>query len=278
MPFSRRSFLTGASALLATAAASQASAGAIRPPNPKKGLGGAAPLNSRLLTSWYYDWRISPATKGMPPTAPSMRFLPMVWGWNPEKTPTVLETLRAQHPTILLGFNEPDHRDQSNIPVKVALDAWAQFEGIATELVSPAPANAHGPWMRAFMNGVRQRKLRIDSLAFHSYPGPDPQGFLRSLHTFHQMYERPVWVTEFAVADWQAKHGGPNRYTVRQTAEFMKTVCSEMDKLPWIRGYAWFPVAGDSKEKAAGSHALTTSLLFDAEGNLTPLGEIYNAL
>ena len=278
MPFSRRSFLSGASALLATAAAAQASTSAIRTLNSKKGLGGAAPRNSGLLTSWYYDWRIKPATKGIPPTAPSMRFLPMVWGWNPEKTPTVLETLRAQHPTILLGFNEPDRPTQSNIPVKVALDAWAQFEGIAAELVSPAPANAHGPWMQEFMNGVHQRKLRIDSIAFHSYPGPDPEGFLHSLHTLHQMYERPIWVTEFAVADWQAKHGAANRYTVRQTAEFMKTVCTELDKLPWIRGYAWFPVAGDSRQIAAGSHALATSVLFDDEGNLTPLGEIYNSL
>ncbi len=278
MPISRRYFLTGASALLATIASSRTFASATRPLNPKKGIGGAAPLKSGLLTAWYYDWGINPATRGMPAVNPPMRFLPMVWGWNPSKTPAVLKSLHAQHPSILLGFNEPDRRDQSDIPVKVALDAWPQFEGIATELVSPAAANAHGPWMQEFMNGIHKRKLRIDSIAFHNYPGPNPEGFLHSLYTLYQMYELPIWVTEFAVADWQAKHGAANRYTVRQTAEFMKTVCTEMDKLPWIKGYAWFPVAGDKKAEAEGSHALATSVLFDAKGNLTPLGEIYNSL
>ena len=200
MPISRRSFLSGASALLAAAAGSRTFAGTTHPLNPKKGLGGAAPLNSGLVTAWYYDWGTSPATKGIPAAHPSMRFLPMVWGWSPNKTPAVLNALRAQHPSILLGFNEPDRRNQSNIPVKVALDAWPQFEGVATELVSPAAANAHGPWMQEFMNGVHKRKLRIDSIAFHSYPGPDPEGFLHSLYSLYQMYERPIWVTEFVVA------------------------------------------------------------------------------
>ncbi|MGC9198558.1 MAG: glycosyl hydrolase [Acidobacteriaceae bacterium] len=278
MPVSRRSFLTGASAVVAAAACSRSFAGTTRSLNPKKGLGGVAPLNSGLLTSWYYNWGINPAARGMPAAHSSMRFLPMVWGWNAEKTPAVLDALRATHPSILLGFNEPDRVDQSNVPVEVALDAWPQFEGIASELVSPAAANAHGPWMQEFMKGVEKRKLHIDSLAFHSYPGPNPEGFLHSLQTLYEMYGRPIWVTEFAVADWQAKHGGANRYTVRQTAEFMKTVCAEMDKLPWIKGYAWFPSVGDKRERAAGSRALVTSLLFDAEGNLTPLGEIYNSL
>ncbi|MGC8550142.1 MAG: glycosyl hydrolase [Acidobacteriaceae bacterium] len=278
MSISRRSFLASSSALLATTAASRAFAKSTRPLNPKKGLGGAAPLASGLVTSWYYDWGIRPAHRGIPAANPSMRFLPMIWGWNPNRTPAVLNMLRAEHPSILLGFNEPDHKDQSNIPVKVALGAWPQFEGIATELVSPAAANAHGPWMQEFMNGVHKRKLRVDSIAYHAYPGPNPEGFLHGLYTLHQMYELPIWVTEFAVADWQAKHGAVNRYTVRQTAEFMKTVCTEMDKLPWVKGYAWFPAAGDKKEVAAGSRALATSVLFDASGNLTPLGELYASL
>jgi hypothetical protein len=278
MPVSRRSFLAASSALLATSVASRAFASSTRPLNPKKGIGGAAPLASGLVTTWYYDWGIRPAKRGIPAANPSMRFFPMIWGWNPNRTPAVLNMLRAEHPSILLGFNEPDHKDQSNIPVKVALDAWPQFEGIATELVSPAAANAHGPWMQEFMNGVHKRKLRVDSIAYHSYPGPNPEAFLHGLYTLYQMYNLPIWVTEFAVADWQAKHGAANRFTVRETAKFMKLVCTEMDKLPWIKGYAWFPAAGDQKAIAEGSRALATSVLFDASGNLTPLGKVYASL
>ncbi len=275
---SRRSFLAAGSALLASAACSRAFGVTGGRLNPKKGLGGAAPLASDLLTSWYYDWGIQPARKGIPAAHPAIRFFPMVWGWTPNRTPAVLDALRAHHPSILLGFNEPDSQLQSGVSAKVALDAWPQFEGIAAELVSPAPAHPQGPWMQEFMKGVHKRRLRVDSIAVHAYPGPNPEGFLRELHTVHQMYERPIWVTEFAVADWQAKDGGANRYTVRQTAEFMKTVCTEMDKLSWVKGYAWFPSAGSKREVAAGSRALATSMLFDAHGNLTPLGEVYNAL
>lgn len=272
MPLSRRAFLAATSTLLASAAYARTTGMPLSQLNPKKGLGGAAPLNSGLLTRWYYNWNSHPSHKGMPSAHPGMRFLPMVWGWYPKKTPAVLAALRAQHPSILLGFNEPDHPDQSNIPVEVALDAWPQFEGIAAELVSPAAANALGPWMQKFMQGAEKRKLRIDSVAVHHYPGPSPEGFLNWLHKAHNLYQRPLWVTEFAVADWQAKHGIANRFTVEQTAHFMKVVCTEMDKLPWIKGYAWFPFAGKS------SNALQTSVLFDAKGNLTDPGKLYASL
>lgn len=272
MSNSRRSFLAGASLCLASVALGKAYAETGTPPSPKKGLGGAAPLNSGLQTDWYYNWTIHPSQKGMPTTHPSMRFLPMIWGWNPQKTPGFLNELRAQHPSILLGFNEPDHRDQSNIPVKVALEAWPQLEGIAEELVSPAAANPLGPWMQDFMRGAEKRKLHIDSIAVHSYPGPSPAGFINMLHRVHDLYRRPIWVTEFAVADWQAKHGAANRFSVSQVAEFMEATCTEMNRIPWIKGYAWFPFAGKS------SNALQTSVLFDAEGNLTTLGKLYARL
>lgn len=272
MQNSRRSFLAGTSAVLAAASCSQAFGKPTRQPSTKKGLGGAAPLASGLVTNWYYNWGVNPSAKGMPATDPSMHFVPMIWGWYPAKTPSVLEDLRAQQPSVLLGFNEPDHHDQSNIPVDTALEAWPLFDGIASELVGPAAANPLGPWMQEFMSGVEKRRLRVDSVAVHTYPGPSAAGFLNMLHRVHDLYRRPVWVTEFAVADWQAKHGAANRYSVSQTSEFMEEVCTEMDKIPWIKGYAWFPFAGKS------SNALQTSTLFDAEGNLNYLGKVYARL
>ena len=269
MQTSRRSFLAGTSTVLAAAACPQAFGKPVRQPSTKKGLGGAAPLASGLVTNWYYNWGVNPSSKGMPTTDPSMHFVPMIWGWYPAKTPSILEGLRALQPSILLGFNEPDHRDQSNIPVDTALEAWPQLEGFSTELVSPGAANPLGPWMQEFMNGVEKRKLRVDSIAVHNYSGPSSLNFLSLLHRVHDLYRRPIWVTEFAVADWQAKHGGASRYSVSQTVGFMEEVCTEMDKLAWIKGYAWYPFAGKS------SNALQTSTLFNADGNLNDLGRAY---
>lgn len=272
MQHSRRSFLAGSTMLVAGAATARAFGAAAGGQNAKKGIGGAAPLNSGLETAWYYNWGPNPSKKGMPTVDASMRFMPMIWGWNAEKTPAALQALRAQQPSILLGFNEPDHRDQSNIPVKTALDAWPQFDGIATELVSPAAANSLGLWMQEFMDGVKKRKLRVDSVAVHSYPGPSASGFLSMLNRVHEYYKRPIWVTEFAVADWQAKGGLENRFSVTQVAEFMEEVCTEMNRIPWVKGYAWFPSAGKA------SNVLRTSVLFDEDGNLNQLGKLYARL
>ena len=278
MPVSRRYFLAASSAFLAASACSNSmansSAGSSSKltPNAKKGLAGAAPLASALLTSWYYNWGPNPSTTGMPAANSSMQFFPMVWGWYPNTTPALLTTLRTQKPPILLGFNEPDNSSQSNIPVDTAISAWSQFQGIASELVSPAAANPLGTWMQTFMAAIDQQKLQCDSIAVHSYGGDSASAFLDKLNQIYTLYKRPLWVTEFAVADWQAVNGATDSYTVTQVYDFMQAVCPAMDKLPWVKGYAWFPWA------AKNSDALDTSVLFDANGNLNQLGQLYASL
>lgn len=271
MQGSRRKFLAASSMLLAGACSKALGITGGRL-SAKKGLGGAAPAASGLKTSWYYNWGVDPSTQGVPASDPSMQFMPMVWGWYPEKTPAALERLRRESPPKLLGFNEPDHRDQSNIPVETALAAWPKFEGIAGELISPAAAAPLGPWMRSFMSGVAKQKLRVDSIAVHAYPQPSPKAFLEMLNRVHDTYGRPLWITEFAVADWQAKNGAANRFSVSQVADFMQEVCTAMEKTPWVKGYAWFPFAGKA------SNALRTSVLFDENGELTELGRLYARL
>jgi hypothetical protein len=272
MQISRRHFLAASSALLMNVACSQSLVKTSNNLNAKKGIGGAAPLPSGLRTSWYYNWGSNPSTSGMPSADPSMQFLPMVWGWYPNSTPALLASLRTQHPLILLGFNEPDHTDQSNIPVEVAIAAWSQFQGIATELVAPAAADPLGTWLQTFMSAVEKQNLQVDSIAVHNYGGPSPSAFLDMLGAVHDLYQRPIWVTEFAVADWQAVNGASNRYSATQVAGFMQTVCPAMDQLAWIKGYAWFPWASNS------SNALASSVLFDSNGNLTELGTLYASL
>jgi hypothetical protein len=48
----------------------------------------------------------------------------------------------------------------------------------------------------------------------------------------------------------------------------MDQVLPELDDLDFLERYAWFPSLPDSPP-------LGTSALFDAEGALTPLGELY---
>lgn len=272
MPMSRRQFIGASSALLALTACGEPFQKSFNGHDRKKGIAGAAPLASGLITSWYYNWSPKPSTVGMPTTNPSIKFFPLVWGWYPKTTPQLLQTLSAEHLAIVLGFNEPDNVQQSNIPVQTAIAAWPQFQGVAREVVSPAAAQPLGPWMQTFMNAVEQQNLQVDAVAVHSYGGIDSGAFLNMLTNVYNLYQRPIYVTEFAVADWQAVNGKPNQYSVEQVAEFMGTVCPAMDNLPWVKGYAWFPT-GSPK-----SNALVTSMLYNPDGTLNDLGKLYAVL
>ena len=276
--YSRRDFLaiSSASLLLGRSVWADAQADVKKQTchiTPKKGLAGAAPEASGLLTSWYYDWGVNPSTKGVPLHDASMRFVPMCWGWNPRSLSSIPK-LRSQNPSLLFGFNEPDHVDQSNLTVDAALEAWPNLQGIATELVSPSCAQPQDPWMQNFMAGAEKRKLQVDSVGFHHYGSPEPDDFIGLLKKVHGMYGRPIWVTEFAAADWQAKEGGPNnRYTQQQMIDFMQAVCKFMEDTSWVRGYAWYPWG---KPDAGGP--LSASAFFNADGGLTRVGQAYAAL
>jgi len=84
----------------------------------------------------------------------------------------------------------------------------------------------------------------------------------------HELYNLPIWITEFAVADWEATSVETNKHTPEQVLAFMKAVLPKLDQLEYVERYAWFSGQTDNK-------ALAPSALFDADDNLTPLGEYY---
>lgn len=208
----------------------------------------------------------------MPTIEPSIEFIPMCWGWEPGSV-VALAPLRAQHPPVLFGFNEPDHTDQSNLAVDTALDAWPALEGIAEELVGPSCAQPAQSWMRQFMDGAERRHLRVDSVGFHHYGPPSPENFIELLERVRSLYARPIWVTEFAAADWKISSHHPNPYTTRQVVHFMESVCRYMENTSWVRGYAWYPWG-----KAIPSDPLSASAFFLPDGRLTEVGQAYTAI
>ena len=298
MSLSRRTFLSQAAAAAAWAAAPPIRAFAPSTPSTsKKGLAGIAPEKSGLLTSWYYDWRLYPATTGLPALHPEMQFHPMCWGWRSEaamqaqaaqqvhpqahsddSTAQGLQALRARKPTVLFGFNEPDQPEQSHLSPEAAIDAWPAFQGIAQELVSPSCAHPQTDWMETFVSAAERRHLQLDSLGYHTYPSDSVDAFATQLNAFHRKYDRPVWVTEFAVADWAARDGHTvNRYSVDRVADFMRGACRFMEDTPWIRGYAWFPRGGKFSTRDRKG-PLATSVLFNDDDTLNDLGKLYASI
>ncbi|MCK4565483.1 MAG: glycoside hydrolase family protein [Verrucomicrobia bacterium] len=241
-------------------------------PSAKKGFGIALKPNpdwqaklKKLNVNWFYTWG-SKMPEGVPE---GVEYIPMVWGrWSCNDS--TMERLASEKHKTLLGFNEPDQHDQANMTVEQALDLWPKLMASGMRLGSPAGVHPDGEWMETFMKEVEQRGYRVDFIAIHSYYGKNPKHFLKRLEKIRKMYGRPIWITEFAVADWEAQADKPNRYSPEDAYTFMEAVLPALEKLDYVERYTWFSAPKPS-------HALAPSVLFNKDGSLTKLGRLYSS-
>jgi hypothetical protein len=271
MTMNRRHFLN--LSLAATlASGGHAMASTKKSGSPKKGLGiatknpGWADRLRDLQCEWFYTWN-SIIPEGKPEGSD---FVPMIWGrpYQPEKVAQAAKAAKEAGIRELLGFNEPDKVNQSNMSVEKALELWPLLEETGMRLGSPGCVHPDREWMEEFMKGAKKRKLRVDFVCVHSYGGPGAKGLVNRLKKVHRMFRKPIWITEFAVGDWDAATPEENRHRPEAVLRFMEEVLPMLDRLDFVERYAWFPSTQDNS-------ALGTSALFDAEGKLTKLGECY---
>ena len=234
---------------------------------------------------WNYSW----GSNRVDAQPEDMEFIPMTWGaWGMDgfaKTLSkdVVPQIQSGQAKRLLGFNEPDKKEQANMPYTEALKYWPLLEKLGIPLCSPACANplsdvddstqgVRGTWMRDFMREADKRKYRMDYIGVHWYGGTSPRSFKERMIEVYEAYgRRPLLISEFAVADWGAKTVSANSHSREAVLAFMKEVLPWMEKQNWIAGYAWFSFGID---EAVG----TSSTLFDREGNLTALGRFYQSV
>ncbi len=238
----------------------------------KKGLGQTVKIPgwtkklTDLRCKWFYSWHSS-IPEGVPQ---GIGFIPMIYRYRGDAQAVTDAAAAAKKAGItdLLGFNEPDQKKQGNMTIEETLDAWPLLMNTGMRLGSPACTHPDKEWMIEFMAGVKKRKLRVDFVCVHSYGGPSAEALVKRLENVHEMFGCPLWITEFAAGDWEAKSVAENRHKPESVLRFMEQVLPMLDKLDFVERYAWFPAKPDSIP-------LGTSALFDAEGALTPLGECY---
>jgi len=270
MTMNRRHFLN--LTLAALASGSSAVAATKKDGSKKKGLGITtrdpewARKVEELRCKWFYTWG-GEIPEGKPAGSD---FIPMIWGrpYQPEKVAEAAAAAKAAGIVELLGFNEPDKVNQSNIRVEKALELWPILERTGMRLGSPGCVHPDHEWMLQFMKGVEERKLRVDFICVHSYGGPNANSLVNRLKKVHRMFKRPIWITEFAVGDWEAESADKIRHKPSAVLRFMEQVLPMLDRLDFVERYAWFPAKPDNR-------ALGTSALFDEDGKLTRLGECY---
>jgi O-glycosyl hydrolase len=169
----------------------------------------------------------------------------------------------------ILGFNEPDSSSQSNLSVSSALQAWGLMQGASNgvPLVSPACVDDTDSWMQSFMSGAAAAGYRVDAVAIHWYGGDDPTGFINYVNAVHNLYNKPIWITEFCPADWSGNGG----VTVADATSFMETVVPELESMSYVQRFSWFSAAPTDPDLGQGA-------LFNSDGSLTALGSIYSRL
>ena len=223
-----------------------------------------------LNASWHYSWNYE-----MKPQEPEgVDFVPMIWGaWA--DTAKVLEKLdhikglkEAGKINYMLGFNEPDKAEQANMSVETALAYWPKLEALDIPLGSPACANPTGEWMQTFMEEAGKRNFRIDFVCVHWYGGISTNNFLARLEEIYNLYNKPIWITEFAPADWSASSAAESKHTISEILQFAKEVLPALDHVEYVQRYAWY-----SANQTSGP--LGNAALFDSSGRLTTLGKFY---
>jgi hypothetical protein len=217
---------------------------------------------------WFYSWGSTP-----PENIPAgVEFVPMVWRGKLGSSYTELgDQLKQAGYRQLLGFNEPDQKEQANMTVEDALALWPELMKTGLRLGSPGCVHPDREWMKAFMAGVTERQLRVDFVTVHSYGGLSADALMNRLEAVHKLFNRPIWITEFGVGDWQAKTRAENRYRPEQVVKFLEQLLPRLERADFVERYAWFPAKPDSP-------SLGPCALFNDDGSLTLVGKAYRSL
>ncbi|KAG7095795.1 hypothetical protein E1B28_006495 [Marasmius oreades] len=230
---------------------------AVTAANPKRGIAYPqevkAPLNKIPATSqisWEYNWG-KPAPAGLPA---GIQHVPMQWDERDiANLPSQIGSAR-----VLLGFNEPERGDQAAISPGDAANLWkTQIMKVPASVRLGGPAVSAGPtgqqWLRDFFAACNGG-CRVDFLPIHWY-GEGAANFNKYVSDMHTMFNKPIWVTEFAPT------GGDAVAFMRDTLKFL-------DSTSYVERYAWFAYA------PTPVRGLNTGLL-DGNNNINNLGNIY---
>lgn len=227
----------------------------------KKGICGD--MWKKLNVGWYYDWNISHVS------TPDLEYVPirqnLYW---PNLDKQDWGKIGSPH---LLGYNEPDHKDQSNLTVDQAIAGWPDLLATGLRLGSPAVSDGGLNWLYAFIDKADAARLRVDFVAVHyyrSYSNPaDPKRaadqFYNYLKQIHDRTRRPIWVTEFNNgANW-TKDRKP---TIEQEKATIAAFIEMLDKTPFVERYAIYNWVEDVRRMQMDEKN---------DGPLTPAGEAY---
>jgi len=177
----------------------------------------------------------------------------------------------------LLGFNEPNFKEQANMTPKQAAAAWPALQKIAQKhdlkIVGPAvnycgncvseggtTYNNPFTYLDDFFTACDT--CRVDFIGLHWYgAGNSILSYIKDA----RKYKKPIWVTEFA--SWDYSSPVPN---VNEQKKYLAGTVNFLERDPDIYRYSWF--IGRTK---GGINTFPYIDLYGTSGMLTELGQLY---
>jgi hypothetical protein len=164
-----------------------------------------------------------------------------------------------------MGRKRPQERGQSNMTPQQGADLWKTYleplHARGIRLGSPAPSSAPSglTWLQDFFTAcagactvdfialrpllVAYRLLRTQSdLNILDWYDINATAFQHYLEHFHDTFQKPIWVTEWAC---QNNNDLNAQCTREDVVRFLNQTQTYMDKTPWVERYAWFGALRD---------------------------------
>jgi len=230
--------------------------------------------------SWWYNWSPQPDS-AIETTYQNYNvdFTPMAWNANGISG---VNSWISQDSNVkyILGFNEPNFKEQANMTPSEAASAWSSFQQIAREnnlkTVTPA-VNYCGDCVSE--NGTTYNNpfvylddffkecanCEVDYIALHWYgSGNSIVGYINDA----RKYGKPIWVTEFS--SWDTSNPVVD---VEQQKNYLAGTVNFLERDPDVFRYSWFIGRTNS-----GINTYPFIDLYGNPGEWTELGEIYKQI
>ncbi|MCM1313718.1 MAG: glycosyl hydrolase [Roseburia sp.] len=214
-------------------------------------------------STWFYNWSSTTDWTSNPNAARksyNQEFVPEKWGLGGDFS----EPYKLEDVTHLLGFNEPDHSEQSNISVEKAIEEWPILQKTGLRLGSPATTDFN--WLYSFMSEAKKRNYRVDYVVVHAYwGGLSGEEWYSQLKEVHERTGRPIWIKEWNNgANW-THEGWPSGTEAQQEKQLrdLKNILAVMDTASFIERYSIYNWVEDKRA------------IILPNAKLTPAGEYY---
>ncbi|KAK0613809.1 glycosyl hydrolase catalytic core-domain-containing protein [Immersiella caudata] len=188
--------------------------------------------------SWTYNWAQTDDSNT------GLEFVPMCWGITkgfPATWAKNAQKMIDAGSKALFSFNEPDHAAQANLSPEQAaashIELMNPFAGKARigapSITNSGSSNQGIGWLKRWFE-VCDGKCAVDFVNIHIY-GFDTNTFLQHLINVHNLFQKPVWITEFAF-------GGSDDEVDRQLQVIIDQI-ENNSTFAFVENYSYFMAA-----------------------------------